>query len=312
MRRIKNISAICMIVFLIVGLTACGSSKTTTGGSSTAADSSTQSSSSSSVKKTAESSYTMGETVIVDNESCTFTVKSIELDDVWGFTLNVLCENKTDKNVMFSWDSVSVNGYMLDPFWATSVTAGNKANSTISFYDTDLADCGISTVDEITFMLSVYDMDDYSAPYILEEQYSIYPTGLDASTVKYPDRITKTGENTVIDDDNITFIILGDTTDGDYAYTLNCYIKNKTDKNLTFSMDDVSVNGFMIDPLCVETIAAGKSVYMDVNFADVDFEANSVTKVEKIDYTVTVYNSDDWSEDYLINSAFSYTPQAAQ
>lgn len=113
------------------------------------------------------------EEILVDNENCTFKITDIESDGDWGYTLKVYLENKTDKNLMFSWDDVSVNGFMCDPFWATSVQAGKKANSEISFSETDFEENGIENVENIEFKLSVYDDDNWDAAYLVDETFTL-------------------------------------------------------------------------------------------------------------------------------------------
>ena len=76
---------------------------------------------------------------------------------------------------MYSWDLVSVNGKMIDPFWATSVTAGKRTCSEISFYRSELESNGITDVSEIEFKLVVSDYDDWNAPNLLEQVYTYNP-----------------------------------------------------------------------------------------------------------------------------------------
>ena len=104
--------------------------------------------------------------VMVDNENCTVIIKSVEPDNLFGYTLNVFLENKTDKELMFSVDDVSVNGYMCDPFWASTVSAGKKANQQISFSESDFEENGIKEVSEITLTLNVYDNANWAADYL--------------------------------------------------------------------------------------------------------------------------------------------------
>ena len=42
------------------------------------------------------------------------------------------------------------------------------------------------------------------------------------------------------------------------------YCENNTDKNVTISADDLSVNGFMVTSLFSKTIYAGKKAYDDI------------------------------------------------
>lgn len=115
---------------------------------------------------------TFEEVVLVDNENLTFIVKDAILDETWGtWDLKVFIENKTDMPLMYSWDDVSVNGYMIDPFWGTSVEPGKKENTSISFYLTTFEENNIETVEEIILTLSVYNDDTWED--ILKEEFKL-------------------------------------------------------------------------------------------------------------------------------------------
>ena len=113
--------------------------------------------------------------VLVDNEQFTVKITGIDPKGFWGYTLKVFIDNKTDKELMFSTDDVSVNGFMCDPFWAVSVAAGKKANEEISFSEGDFEKNGIKTVEEIVFTLSVYDSNDILADNLLEQTFTVKP-----------------------------------------------------------------------------------------------------------------------------------------
>ena len=115
------------------------------------------------------------EIVLADNENLTFKVTAVENDPIWGYTLKVFLENKTDKELMFSLDEVSVNGFMCDPYWAETVAPGKKSNTTISWFENTFAENGIETVEEITFTLRVYDSNDWLADDILNENFTVNP-----------------------------------------------------------------------------------------------------------------------------------------
>lgn len=115
------------------------------------------------------------EITLVDDENCTVIVKGIDPDALFGYTLNVFLENKTDKELMFSVDQVSVNGFMCDPFWASTVSAGKKANEQISFSKSDFETNGIKEVTDISFTLNVYDNADWTADYLVEKTFTVNP-----------------------------------------------------------------------------------------------------------------------------------------
>ena len=92
--------------------------------------------------------YTISDEVIVDDENCTFTITKAEDDKIWGFTLKVFCENKTeDKTLMFAIGNASVNGYMVDPAWAEEVAPGKKSNGEVTFSSSAFEDIGITAAD---------------------------------------------------------------------------------------------------------------------------------------------------------------------
>ena len=258
-------------------------------------------------------SATFEETVIVDNEYCTFTITSIDADNFWGYTLNAYIENKTDKNLMFSLDNVSVNGYMCDPFWASSVSAGMKSNEEISFSESDFEENGITDVTVIEFTLSVRDDDDWMADPIVDEVFSIYPLGTDFEAPTTSNENSATSEvieeTVIVDNEYCTFKITAVDENNMWGYTLKAYLENKTDKNLMFSLDNVSVNGYMCDPFWASTVAAGMKSNEEISFSEDDFELNGITSVTDIEFTLSVSDSDDWMADPIVDEVFFFYPQ---
>lgn len=117
------------------------------------------------------------ELVLVDNEDVTVKVTGINEDTVWGYALTVYLENKTDKELMFSLNTVTVNGYMCDPYWAKTVAAGMKSNTEISWFADDLKANGIKEVEDVTFTLRIYDSNDWTAEDVLNESFIIHLHG---------------------------------------------------------------------------------------------------------------------------------------
>ena len=247
----------------------------------------------------------MGETVIIDNENCTFTIKSASQNAYVGMTVEVLLENKTDKTLLFTWNNTSVNGFMHDPFWAEEVAPGKKANSTINFDTYQLESYGVESVDEIEFTLHVYDSDDFMAHPYVNEVFTIYPTGLSAETMVYPPRESKAGEQVIVDNEDVTFIIESAGVDGSF-YNLRCYLSNKTDKNVMISWEDVSVDGFMIDPLWAVTVAAGKQAVTEVSFLRSDLTDNGIENPGQIEFKLSVSDYDDWMADPILEQVYTW------
>lgn len=113
--------------------------------------------------------------VLVDNEDICVKITGAENDPIWGYTLKVFLENRTDKELMFTVDNVSLNRFMCDPFWAESVAAGMKSNSSIYWFESALEENGISDVEEISLTLRVYDSKDFSAEDVFQGSFTINP-----------------------------------------------------------------------------------------------------------------------------------------
>lgn len=113
--------------------------------------------------------------IIIDNEYVTVIVTGYEDDDIWGYTVNLFLLNKSDKEVMFSVSEASVNGYMVDPFYAESVTPGKCAFSSMSWSDSTLEENGITEIEEIEFLLRAYDSSDWMAEDFANEVITLNP-----------------------------------------------------------------------------------------------------------------------------------------
>ena len=140
------------------------------------------------------------------------------------------------------------------------------------------------------------------------EPFTIYPTGKTPAEIVYPERRTAASEKVIVDNDVLTFVILESEDDSIWGYSLNCYLENKSDKSLTFSADDVSVNGFMIDPFWASTVLPGKRNYSSMSFSDSEFEENGIEEVEKVEFTLRVYDADNWFDEDVLKGTFSYEP----
>lgn len=102
--------------------------------------------------------------VVVDNGDVTIIITGIKNDDVFEMhSLNLYLVNNTDKEIMVSIESASVNGYMLDPFYADSVKEGKCKFSDVDWYNDDLEEQGITEIEEIEFTIRVYDYADWTA-----------------------------------------------------------------------------------------------------------------------------------------------------
>ncbi len=308
----KRILGLVLTLSLLLTLAACGSSAAPTEGPAEGRPQATQGTAATAPETAAPTeapSYTQQSWKLVEDENVTFTVTKFVSNEHLGLEMHVYCENKTDKNMMFSLDGVSVCGVMYDPFWAEEVAAGKKINSVIYFDTYQLETMGITSVDEISFRLHIFDNDNWMDEPFVDEDFDIYPTGLTEETVLYPEYQHKNGETVLLDNDRLLFIVEKvDDTDGDY-YTLNCYLHNRTGEDLLVSWDSVSVNGFMVDPFWAAAVEDGKQLYTQISFFSSDLAEQGIETVSEIEFTLTAYDYDDFEGDYLVEEVLTFQPK---
>lgn len=257
-----------------------------------------------------EANYTIENEVVVDNEYCALTILNAEVKKSGTPEFKVMMENKTaDKTLMFSLDNVSVNGWMLEPLFISSVAPGKKANDTLSFSSDSFKECGLTSADRIAFDLRVYDSDDWLADAFVEDSFVIYPTGLTEDDVVVPQRRSGDNEMVIADNDEFAFILLDVDENNFWGYTINAYLENKTDHIVMFSWDDVSVNGYMIDPFWATSVVPGSRKISGINFSDSSFEENNIETVDEVEFSLRVHNYDDWTADNIFEGVCTYNPK---
>ncbi len=246
------------------------------------------------------------ETVLVDNDDLLFKITAITDDPIWGYTLKAHMENRTDKDLMFSLDAVSVNGFMCDPFFAATVTAGMKANKDISFSKDDFRAIGIKTVTDVTFTLKVYDSQDITDDPVLEEEFIIYPMGKENAR-EYP-RQEQEGDIVLFENEDCAMIVTGFETGSIWGFQAQVYLMNKTDNTLMFSVGDAAINGFMCDPFFAQSVAPGKQCVTNISWTKDALAENGIEKVENITLPFRVYDTENWLEDAIVNETFTVIP----
>lgn len=257
-------------------------------------------------KQDTKTAYSIGESVLVDNEQCAFTITEVS-ESGSNVDVSVVCENKSDTVLMFAVENAAVNGCMIDPFWAQEVAAGKKASEKLSFSKSEMKDYGVTAMDELSFELMIYDSEDYSGDRIVDERYTVYPTGLSADAVAYPDHPAAENEQVVVDNDSCTFIITSVDPDNIWGYTVKAYVLNKTDSTVSCSWEDVSVNGTMCDPFWAVSIAPGCRKLAEISFSNSELEEIGADSVDEIEFKLRFYDDAHWDNPY-VEDVFTYNP----
>lgn len=246
------------------------------------------------------------EIVVVDNDLCLIKITDIDPDDVFGYTLKGYFENKSaDKTLTFCAQTATINGIQNDLYFATDVAPGKKANESISFDVALLEFDGVGDFTDIELNFVVSDSEDWASDPLAEVTAHVYPYGEDKA-VDFA-REDKDTDTVLVDNEYVKVVAIG-TVEDDWGYNLVLYMENKSDKNLTISADEVSVNGFMLDPLFGAELSTGNCSYAAINWFLSELEENSIEDVIKIEFKLYVTDSDDWEADDYAVETVTYNP----
>lgn len=112
----------------------------------------------------------------------------------------------------------------------------------------------------------------------------------------------------VEDNDDIYFAITGISHDSFYGDGIAVEMENKTDTAVMFAWEDTSCNGYMVDNYFSEEVQPGKKASSAVYFIEEDLEKNNIEKITEIEYTLWVWNTEDWADEDVYRETFVYKP----
>ena len=230
---------------------------------------------------------TIEETVLVDEAGIKIIAKKLE-SGIFGTELRLFMENNTETDLTIQCRRVSVNGYMVDTMFSSDVASGKKANDCITFVSSDFEKSGIEDIADIEFSFHIFDSeswDDYLDTDIIHIKTSI--------SENYEYNFNHIGE--LVYEGNDVRIILKDLIeDGFLGPSIELYIENNSDKNITVQTRDVSINGFMVTAMLSSDITPGKRIVDEISFMSSELEENDIQKVEDVELIFHIFDSDSW------------------
>ena len=245
--------------------------------------------------------------VLVDREDLYFAIRDVKDDSALGYTWQVYVENRTDKNLMFSFERVAVNGVMCDPYWAEVIAAGKKGNCEIVWLRDSLDQRQITDVRNVEFTLNVYNDDVYTEAPLMHDTFTVYPLGQDAAAATKVVRKLTLADQILVDNKDCTVLVTGFEPDNSWGFVMNLYLVNKTDKDLIFSAEDSLINENPCYMYWTEIVTGGNAAYSSVLWEKGDLDESEIQVVRKISFPLYVFSDQDIAEP-LIDSSFLIKP----
>ena len=101
----------------------------------------------------------------------------------------------------------------------------------------------------------------------------------------------------LVDEKDVKITLKSIDTNGWFGPELKILIENESDKDLTFTIENACVNGYMNSASLYAQVAAGKKANEEIDISKTDMEACGISVVASIDLSFRIH--DDGYKDYL-------------
>lgn len=88
--------------------------------------------------------------------------KTVDENSFWGKSILVYCENTSGRNVTIHVDDLSINGFMMKPYFSTTVYNGKKSLDDITLMKSDLEENNITEIKDVELKFRITDADSYN------------------------------------------------------------------------------------------------------------------------------------------------------
>lgn len=287
---------LCLSVYAVMALGSGSSSSNTKEVTQTSDDvsESTESTSDTENSGAMESSETIGngttieEQVLLDQDGIKITATDYVNDDLWGDSISLLVENTSTKDYTITCDALIVNDYMITDLFYCDIAAGKKANEDVNLYTSELNAAGIDTVGKVEIYFRAYDS---SYDVLFDQVYAEIQT----SDYENYDNTPSEGGTELYNANGIR--IVGQTVDENsfWGTSILLYCENNSGQNVGISVEDMSVNGYMMDALYSATIYDGKKSIDDITLFSSDLEKNGISSIDEAELKFHIYNIDSYA-----------------
>ncbi|MCK5128654.1 MAG: hypothetical protein KAQ68_02285 [Clostridiales bacterium] len=237
--------------------------------------------------KTKPKDSSIDEQILIDQEDIIITVKGFQLDGYGGPEIEVFIENNSEINITVDAKNMTVNGYMHETFFSSDVSAGKKANDTITLSTTELELCGIVDICDIELSFSITD-EDWDE--IFDTEIMTIKTSLSESC----EQVVNDSGEVLFEENGVKIVYQGLYEDSYFGTGYVLYLENNTEDTITVWARNTSVNGFMISPYFSYDIAPWKRAVSSLTFFEDDLEENNITEVNEIELNFHIFKTESW------------------
>ncbi len=234
-------------------------------------------------------SVTIEEQVLLDQDGIRITAMEYTPDSIWGDGIRLLLENNSDRTVTVGCKALIVNNYMITDLFSSEVAAGKKANEVMYLSSSGLKAAGIDTVGQVEVYFQIFDSESFDT--IMESDCVTIQTSGFAEMDTTPDDMG----TELYQADGIR--IVGKTVDENsfWGTAILLYCENTSGRNVGISVEEMSVNGFMMNPFFTTTVYDGKMSLDEITLLSSDLESNGIEAIEEVELKFHIYDADSYS-----------------
>lgn len=233
---------------------------------------------------------TIDQVVLLDEAGLKITAKGLETQGFFGPSLKLLVENNTDKNLTVQARKSSINGYMVETMLSSDVAAGKKANDELTFLRSELDQAGISTIADIAFCFHIFETETWET-YLDSDPVSLKTSAAEGFVYEYDN-----SGFPAYNSNGVEIVVKGLSNDSILGPGVVVYISNTGNKDVCVQARNLSVNGFMIDPIFSSEVVAGKHAVDAITFLSSDLEKNEITSIEEVELSFHIFDADTWMD----------------
>ena len=287
----KKIISIVLAIVLILALTGCGGSASASTPATGSSSSETRPANASDVTSSKANETTISETVIFDERGIKVTAKELNMKGTFGPELKLLIENDSGLDLTFQCRGASVNGYMVETMMSVDVANGKKANDSLTFSNSDIKLCGIDTIANLCFSLHIFDSNTWDT-FIDTAEIELRTSNYEGYAFTYDD-----AGQVAYEGNGVKIVVKGVSSDSSwFGPSVIVFIQNNADRMITVQARNVSVNGFMVEPIFSSDVAAGKVAIDDLTLMNSDIEANGIESIDEVELSFHVFYEDTWDD----------------
>lgn len=286
MKTTKRILALFIAFAFAFGcLTACVTSTTTTPIDNSGADSKAESKPGESANK---AKVKIAEQVLFEQSGVKVTATGYKADGIFGDSVALLIENSSEVDVTVSCNELIVNNYMVSNLFSATVAAGKKSNESLDLLGSELEAAGITAVGLIEADFNVYEDESYE---------NIFETDLiqiKTSAYDSMELVKQDQGQELVNRDGVRIVGKFVEENSIFGTAIVLFIENTGNKDVNVSVDDLSINGFMVESLMYDTVYKGKMAIADISLLDSDLKENGIAKINDIEVKFSVSEADSY------------------